>query len=133
MPKQSTKTIHKKQNENDTQELIGCILSALSEKKADDIVEMDFTQKGAGLFDRFILCTATSNTHASALCEEVIKKVKEILHIRPNHTEGESNAQWILIDYFHIIVHIFLKEQREFYDLEHLWNDTALIIRTNNI
>lgn len=133
MPKSSTKTIHKKQNEDNTKVLTECILSSLEDKKAEDIIEMDFSAKGGNLFDKFVICTATSNTHAGALCEEVVKSVREKLNVKPKHTEGESNAQWILIDYFNIIVHIFLKDKREFYDLENLWNDTALIIRRNNI
>jgi len=127
------KRVAKKNNnltENNTVALQEVIITALESKKGEEIIEMHFPENLGMLFDTFVICSATSNVHANALCDHVIKRVKEHLQIMPNHTEGEINAQWILIDYFHIIVHIFLKEKRMFYDLENLWNDTASIIRT---
>jgi ribosome-associated protein len=131
MPKRTAKT-NNNLIENNTLTLRKLIVSALEAKKGEDITEMNFPDNLGMLFDTFVICSATSNIHANALCEHVVKSVKEQLKITPNHTEGEVNAQWILIDYFHVIVHIFLKEKREFYDLENLWNDTASIIRTTN-
>ncbi|MDD3281499.1 MAG: ribosome silencing factor [Bacteroidales bacterium] len=131
MPKRTAKT-NNNLIENNTLTLRKLIVSALETKKGEDITEMNFPDNLGMLFDTFVICSATSNIHANALCEHVVKSIKEQLNITPNHTEGEVNAQWILIDYFHVIVHIFLKEKREFYDLENLWNDTASIIRTTN-
>lgn len=131
MAKSTTKTNSKKK-ENNTLTLNKLIVSALETKKGEDIIEMQFPQNSNMLFDTFVICSATSDVHANALCEHVIKIVKENLQIKPKHVEGETNAQWILIDYFDIIVHVFLKEKRSFYDLENLWNDTVSIIRTAN-
>jgi len=131
--KNMPKRVSKKNNnlkENSTSTLHSFIVSALESKKGEDITEMHFPNNLGMLFDTFVICSATSNVHANALCEHVVKSVKEQLQILPNHIEGEINAQWILIDYFHVIVHIFLNEKRMFYDLENLWNDTASIIRT---
>lgn len=103
------------------------IITALQDKKAQNIVELDLSPMQVSLFDRFIICTATSNTHADALCENVLMTIKQNLNIYPKQTEGTNNSQWILIDYFDILVHIFLKETREFYNIESLWMDALRI------
>jgi len=120
----------KKQSENakDTaMDLKHNILYALQDKKAKDIIELDMTDLGISLFDRFIICTATSTTHAEALFENVLMTVKKNLGIFPKQTEGVGNAQWILVDYFDMIVHIFLAESRNFYNIEGLWKDAERI------
>ena len=103
------------------------IIAALQDKKAVNIVELDLSDVKMSLFDRFIICTATSNIHADALYENVLKIVKQNLKIIPKHTEGTTNSQWILVDYFDILVHIFLQEYREFYNIESLWIDAKRI------
>ncbi|MDR1792602.1 MAG: ribosome silencing factor [Bacteroidales bacterium] len=102
------------------------IIAALQDKKAKDITELDLSVLGTTLFDSFIICTATSNIHAQALCDNVLLNVKQSLKILPKSTEGIGNAQWILIDYFDIVVHIFLSEYRTFYDIESLWKDAKI-------
>ena len=102
-------------------------VEALQEIKGRDIAEIAFgPASGQPLFDSFILCSATSATHADALCENVLRRVYEKLHVEPTHTEGRAQAQWILIDYFNVLVHIFLEEKRQFYDIEGLWNDADI-------
>ncbi|MCL2131104.1 MAG: ribosome silencing factor [Lentimicrobiaceae bacterium] len=103
------------------------ILYALQDKKAESIVELNLSKVGTALFDRFIICTATSTTHAEALFDNVLMTVKKNLGIFPKQTEGVGNSQWILVDYFDILVHIFLSESREFYNLESLWKDAERI------
>jgi ribosome-associated protein len=103
------------------------IIAALQDKKALNIVELDLSDVKMSLFDRFIICTATSNTHADALFENVVRTVKQNLKIIPKHTEGVTNSQWILIDYFDVLVHVFLQEYREFYNIESLWVDAKRI------
>lgn len=103
------------------------IINALQDKKAQDIVELTLSPTQVSLFDRFIICTATSNTHADALKENVLMTIKKNLNIYPKQTEGTNTSQWILIDYFDTLVHIFLKETREFYNIESLWTDAGRI------
>ena len=103
------------------------ILYALQDKKAQDIVELDLSELGISLFDRFIICTATSTTHAEALIDSVLMTVKKNLGLLPKHTEGVGNSQWVLVDYFDTIVHIFLAESRNFYNIEGLWKDAEKI------
>jgi ribosome-associated protein len=103
------------------------IITALQDKKAQDIVELNLMELRLSLFDSFIICTATSNTHAEALCDNVLETIKRNMNILPKQVEGVHNAQWILIDYFDVLVHIFLKESRAFYDIESLWIDAERI------
>ena len=103
------------------------IIAALQDKKAQDIVELDLSSASVSLFDRFIICTATSNIHADALYDNVLRNIKQNLNILPYQTESTAQSQWILIDYFDTLVHIFLKESREFFDIESLWTDAQRI------
>ena len=103
------------------------ILYALQDKKAQDIVELNMSGLGISWFDRFIVCTASSTTHAEALFDNVLMTVKKNLGIFPKQTEGVGNSQWILVDYFDTMVHIFLAESRNFYNLEGLWKDAERI------
>ena len=109
------------------QDLKRNILYALQDKKAQDIVELDMSELGISWFDRFIVCTAASTTHAEALFDNVLMTVKKNLGIFPYQTEGVGNSQWILVDYFDMIVHIFLSESRNFYNIEGLWKDAKKI------
>ena len=63
---------------------------------------------------------------AAALCDNVLRRVYERCGIEPSHYEGKEQSEWILIDYFSVVVHIFLAEKRLFYDLEGLWNDASV-------
>jgi len=115
-----------------TLDLKGNILQALQDKKAVDVVELNLSELGIALFDRFIICTATSTTHAEALFDNVLMTVKKNLGIFPKQTEGVGNSQWILVDYFDMIVHIFLAESRNFYNIEGLWKDAERIEYKND-
>jgi ribosome-associated protein len=110
-----------------TMDLKRNILYALQDKKAADIVELDMSKLGIALFDKFIICTATSTTHAEALFDNVLMTVKKNLGIFPKQTEGVGNSQWILVDFFDMMVHIFLAESRNFYNIEGLWKDAERI------
>lgn len=103
------------------------VVDALQEIKGNDIAEIGFGNcQEQPLFDTFIICSATSTTHAEALCENVLRRVYERLRLEPSHYEGKDQAQWILIDYFNLIVHIFLEDKRRFYDMEGLWSDADI-------
>ncbi len=99
------------------------ILEALIEKKAKDIVTINLEKAGNAICDHFVICHGDSTTQVDALCGSVSRRVKEKLHIGAHHIEGTNNALWILMDYYDIVVHIFLNEKRTFYNLEELWSD----------
>src|SRR5690554_6084536 len=107
----------------DSQSLINCIIDSLSDGKGEDIVVLDLKEIENSFCEYFIICNGNSNTHVSALAGAVERKVKTNLKERPWHVEGTENSQWILMDYSTIIVHIFQKQYREYYDLESLWGD----------
>ena len=95
---------------------------ALDAKKAVDIKLMEIKDLTI-IADFFLIATATSNTHARSLIEEVEKNLEE-KGVRPNHIEGKASG-WTLLDYGGLIIHIFERESREYYDLERLWSDAA--------
>ncbi len=78
------------------------------------------------LTDYFVIATGTSNTHVKALADEVEYQLKQV-GIVPDHIEGHNNNGWILMDYGNVIIHVFQKETREFYDLDRLWKDGVQI------
>jgi len=90
-------------------------------KRGEDIVILDL-RAFANFADFFVVSTATSTVHARALAEEVERQLAK-LGVKPHHIEGSEHGQWILLDYFDVVVHIFLGDVREFYGLERLWGD----------
>jgi len=101
-------------------ELLAKIVRLLEEKKAEDIVVLDVS-KLTNIADYFVIASANSGVHARALAEYITESLKKE-GISPDHVEGLENAYWILIDLLDIIVHIFQKEWREYYDLEWLYH-----------
>ena len=102
-------------------ELTGAIVRALDKKRGMGIQVLHTTDITT-LADYFIMCSAASSTQLRTLtdaCEETTKKLGEM----PHHVEGDRNSGWVLLDYSAVVIHLFLPEQREFYDLERLWLD----------
>lgn len=99
------------------------IIEAIREKKGHRIVTIDLTEVEHSICDCFIICHGESVTQVGAIAESIDKKMKEEASIRAHHVEGLQNSQWVLIDYFDILVHVFLEEFRDFYKLEELWAD----------
>jgi ribosome-associated protein len=94
---------------------------AADDKKAHDLVAMDITEI-ASFANHFLLCTGDSSRQMQAIADEIEAKLKAI-GIRPSHVEGYQNAEWILMDYLDLVIHIFSKDARIYYDLERLWRD----------
>ncbi len=98
-------------------------IKAIQDKVGQDITLIDFEGIKGSLFDYYVICTANSPSHADSLAENIRKKVKEEIGLKPTKEEGLQNCQWVLLDYFDVIVHIFLPETREFYNIESMWKD----------
>jgi ribosome-associated protein len=104
-------------------ELIALILQGIEEVKGQDINLLDLREIENTVCDYFIICNGTSNTHVNAIVGSIQKTVSKSIKDKPWHVEGEDNAEWILMDYVNVVVHIFQKQVREYYDIEGLWGD----------
>ena len=102
------------------------IIKGMQEKKAKDIVCIDLRNMKNAVTDFFIICHADSKTHVEAIADSVEEYVRKKTGERPFHKEGVANAEWILVDYFNAVAHIFNQEQREFYRIEQLWADAPI-------
>jgi ribosome-associated protein len=100
-------------------------LKAVGSKKASDVTILDISEI-ASFANYFLICTGDSSRQIQAIADEVEAKLKENGY-RPNHIEGYRNAEWVLLDYIDLVVHIFSKSARAFYDLERLWRDAKKV------
>lgn len=114
-------------SKEDASELTDEILKALDEKKSEDIKVLDISNVSV-MADYFIIASGNNRNQIQAIADNVIEKMrKKGYTIR--QTEGYDTANWVLLDYGDVIVHIFDKENRLFYDLERIWSDGKEIIR----
>ncbi len=103
--------------------LIAQIISGIEEVKGLDVMLLDLRKLDNTVCDYFVVCSGTSNTHVAAVVNSVQKLVSKALKEKPYHTEGLENAEWVLMDYINVVVHVFQKQTREFYNIEELWGD----------
>ena len=108
--------------------LADVIISGLQGRKAKEIHLIDLRGIGNTLCDYFVVCHGTSSTHAEALADAAEDEVRTNLSEKPSHKEGLGNAEWILLDYFDVVVHIFQESSREFYNIEDLWADAQITV-----
>ncbi len=108
--------------------LADIIVKGIQEKKGKEITVMNLTNVHNSMFDYFIICNGTSRTQTEAIADSVQEEVRKAIGATPRFKEGFINSEWILLDYFDIVVHIFQKEAREFYQLEKLWADADVKI-----
>ncbi|MGC1515528.1 MAG: ribosome silencing factor [Maribacter sp.] len=104
-------------------ELIALIIQGVDEVKGHNINLLDLREIENTVCDYFIVCNGTSNTHVNAIVGSIQKTVSKAIQDKPWHVEGEDNAEWVLMDYVNVVVHVFQKQIREFYDIEGLWGD----------
>ena len=114
-----------KENTNADQ-LITTILSGIEDVKGKEITILDLRDIENTVCDYFIICEGTSNTQVNAIVNSIQKKVSKELKDNPWHVEGSDNAEWVLIDYVNVVVHVFQKQTRQYYDIESLWGDAKI-------
>jgi len=107
-------------------ELISLVLSGIEDVKGVDINLLDLREIENTVCDYFIICNGTSNTHVNAIVSSIQKTVSKTIKDKPWHVEGLENAEWVLMDYVNVVVHVFQKHIREFYDIEGLWGDAKV-------
>lgn len=106
--------------------LVNHIVAACQEKKAKNIVIVDMTEMLGSICQYFVICEGKTPTQVSAISEEIIDSLKKTSKERPISSDGLREGRWVGIDYGTVIVHVFLPELREFYDIDHLWEDAKM-------
>jgi ribosome-associated protein len=99
----------------------------VEDKKAEDIILLDL-RPDAVIADFFVICTGTSDRQLKALIDYVRVGVKEKYNSIPVAVEGESASGWVLLDYGDVILHMFLKDERRYYDLEGFWKQANVLL-----
>lgn len=122
--------MQKKQTSVD--ELISFILEGIEEVKGNNINILDLRKIENTVCDYFIICNGTSNTHVNAIVGSIQKTVSKNIKDKPWHVEGSDNSEWILMDYVNVVVHVFQKHIREYYDIEGLWGDAKVTAIENS-
>ncbi len=97
----------------------------MEDEKAQEILVLD-VQGLTLIADYFIICTGNATTHIQAIAEGVQERMREELHLR-SKAEGVKDSNWMLLDYWDVVLHVFSEERRRFYDLERLWSDAARV------
>ncbi len=112
--------------------LIKAVIEGLEDKKALDITLIDIKSLNSSITDYFVICHANSSTHVGSIADNLVEHVRKQTSEKPFHKEGMQNAEWVLLDYSNVIVHVFLEEKRHFYDIESLWADGKITQITNS-
>ena len=129
------------------EQLNDLIVEAIQDVKGMDIVKLDLHELGEASADFFIICHGNTTTQVMGIADHIERKIAKELGVWPRHIEGtklggpvqddsderqSKGRQWVLVDYFSVVVHIFTKEKRPYYNLEYLWSD-AKATRYENI
>ena len=114
-------------SEKETDLLITQIIKGIEDVKGQETEILDLRKIENTVCDYFIICNGTSNTHVNAIVNSIQKVVSKSIQEKPWHIEGYNNAEWVLMDYVHVVIHVFQKHIREFYDIEGLWGDAKSI------
>ena len=110
----------------ETRKLLKDITEGIQDKKGKQIVIADLTEIDDTICRYFVICQGNSPMQVSAIAESVKEFTLKGSHEKPSAIDGLRNAEWVAMDYANVLVHIFLPEARQFYDLEHLWADARL-------
>jgi ribosome-associated protein len=109
-----------------TDTLISHIVEGIEEVKGNNITILDLRQLENTVTSYFIICNGSSNTQVKAIVNSVQRTVSKQVQENAWHVEGTESAEWVLMDYVNVVVHVFQKHIREYYDLESLWGDANI-------
>jgi ribosome-associated protein len=113
-------------NNTSSDNLITFTINGIEDVKGQNITILDLREIENTVCDYFIICDGTSNTQVNAIVNSVQKKVSKNTKEKPWHIEGTENAEWVLMDYVDVVVHVFQKHTRQYYDIENLWGDAKI-------
>lgn len=108
------------------EQIVEKIVEGIQERKGKNIVVVNLTKLHEAPCSYFVICEGDSNVHVNAVGNSIKEWVREEIKTKPYAVDGFENCEWIAMDYGQIIVHVFKREIRQFYDIEHLWSDGIL-------
>ena len=98
-------------------------IKGIQDKKGRDITLISLKEIEGSLFDYYIVCTGNSPSHIDSITDAIEQEIKQSVGFKPKRIEGLQNCQWVLLDYFDVIIHVMLEETRDFYKIEQMWKD----------
>jgi ribosome-associated protein len=110
----------------ENEQIVSKIVEGIQERKGKEIVVVNLTKLKEAPCSYFVICEGDSNVHVNAVATSIVDWVRDQINVRPYATDGFENSEWIAMDYGQIIVHVFQRQIRAFYDIEHLWADANL-------
>jgi ribosome-associated protein len=113
----------KTEEQTASEQLVDAVVLGIQEKKGINIAVLDMRELENSICDFFVICEGESTTQVDALADSVEEFAWKKLHDKPSHSEGKQSAQWVLIDFVDVVVHVFHKSVRPYYNLEGLWAD----------
>lgn len=111
---------------NEVKSLVNHVIAACQEKKAKNIVTVDLSDFPGAICQYFVICEGNTPIQVTSISEEITASLKKNANERPISVDGLREGRWVGVDYGTVIVHIFIPELREFYDIEHLWADAKI-------
>ena len=108
----------------ENKKIVNQFVELMQDKKVQDIVILDVKEL-TSLTDYFILCTSESNPQTKAVMDHIYKNMRAN-GLRPNNLEDTKTLEWVAMDYFNVVIHIFNKETRDYYQFERLWGDAKI-------
>ena len=108
------------------EDITDVIIEGILDKKGEQIVSIDFSNIQNAIFKSFVICQGNSRVHVESIADSIEDVVREKAGRKPWHKEGRNNAEWILLDYVDMVVHIFQEKFRNYYQLENLWADAKI-------
>ncbi len=119
-------SVKKKTKDIENEQIVKNIVEGIQERKGKEIVVVDMNRLKEAPCSYFVICEGDSNVHVNAVALSVKEYVQEKMQVKPYASDGFENAEWIAMDYGQIIVHVFQRHTRQYYDIEHLWADADL-------
>jgi ribosome-associated protein len=111
---------------NENEQIVSKIVEGIQERKGKNIVIVNLNKLKEAPCCYFVICEGDSNVHVNSIANSIKDWVREQIQVKPDATDGFENSEWIAMDYGQIIVHVFQRATRAFYDIEHLWSDADL-------
>jgi ribosome-associated protein len=111
---------------DDSDFLATCVVAGMQEKKGKDIKVLDLRKLNSSFADFFVVCHGNSDRQVNAIVDSVEELIRDKCKEKPYHIEGKERAEWILMDYINVVVHVFVEEKRNFYAIEDLWGDAEI-------